>query len=149
MIRIWPRKPHDVHTSGKRRTDEVNDVVTTSSNDAASPMTSSTRAHRYSKGGSLDSRYSGDAVGKSYPHLVFSQQSGLVIPYVSADNGSRQRSQQQQLLPQQLPPQQQQQQQSSSHKGNKSLSNKVIIFFTAKNYYLKKDKVTKINSTNI
>jgi hypothetical protein len=116
MIRIWPRKPHDVHTSSKRRTDEANDAAGPSSNEAASPMTSSTRAHRYSKGGSLDSRYSGDAVGKSYPHLVFGQPAGLVIPYVAGDNGSRQRSQQQQqLLPQQLPLQQQQQ--SSSHKG--------------------------------
>ena len=119
MIRIWPRKPHEVQTSTKRRTDE-NDV--TNSNGSASPVTSSqsSRAHRYTKGGSLDSRYSGNDVTKSYPHLVYSQP-GLVIPYVTAtaDSGSRQRSQQQQQLqPPPLPPQQQQQQQqSSSHKG--------------------------------
>ena len=69
MIRIWPRKSgHDVQTTIKRRIDE-HDV--TSNNVTSSPLTSSqsSRANRYTKGGSLDSRYSGDTA-KSYPHLV-------------------------------------------------------------------------------
>jgi hypothetical protein len=63
MIRIWPRKSHDVQTSSKRRIED-HDVT-------GSPGTSSqsSRANRYTKGGSLDSRYSGDTA-KSYPHLV-------------------------------------------------------------------------------
>ena len=108
MIRIWPRKPHDVQTSHKRRTDDHHHNDVTQSGDVTQPTSHSSRAHRYTKGGSLDSRYSSDAA-KSYSHLVFGQPNGLV-PFVAAEPSNGKRSQQQ--LPQQLPqPQQQQQQQ--------------------------------------
>jgi hypothetical protein len=67
MIRIWPRKPHDIQTGHKRRTDDHHTDVTPTTE--ASQPSQSSRAHRYTKGGSLDSRYSSD-VSKSYSHLV-------------------------------------------------------------------------------
>jgi hypothetical protein len=129
MIRIWPRRPHEVQTSSKRRTDD-HDVA--AGEPTTSPATQSSRAHRYTKGGSLDSRYSGDAA-KSYPHLVYTQPQPVLVPFVQPDAGSRQRSQQQQQHhhhhhPQQQQPQPQQQQQQtqqqSSSQNNKGKQKK-------------------------
>ena len=153
MIRIWPRRPHDVQTSTKRRTDDHHSDVT-QANDASQPTTlasQSSRSHRYTKGGSLDSRYSSDA-SKSYPHLVFSQAGGIVIPFVAADssnnnncsnNGKRSQQQPPQQQQQQQPQQQQQQLQSPSHKGTslvKHLSLQINHARVSNNHLHNKDR---------